>query len=153
MTIEAENRYGAVRVDLGELTLYEIPSFDPKNLIGTLPRVVVRMLEAFTLDALAPALSRPYRGPVPEIPRLPVPRVVVPEISAARDAYCRSHQRGARDVTGGRHRGLPQVPESRRADRRADAEIAEQLTQPGGARVRHVTAGGPPEGRCRCGGR
>jgi serine/threonine protein kinase len=71
VTIEAENRYGAVRVDLGELTLYEIPSFDPKNLIGTLPRVVVPVLEAFTLDALAPALATVPRVVVPEIPRLP----------------------------------------------------------------------------------
>jgi hypothetical protein len=71
VTIEAENRYGAVRVDLGELTLYEIPSFDPKNLIGALPRVVVPALDAFTLDALAPALATVPRVAVPEIPRLP----------------------------------------------------------------------------------
>jgi serine/threonine protein kinase len=71
VTIEAENRYGAVRVDLGELTLYEIPPFDPKNLIGTLPRVAVPPLEPFTLDALAPALATVPRVAVPEIPRLP----------------------------------------------------------------------------------
>jgi hypothetical protein len=71
VTVEAENRYGAVRVDLGELTLYEIPPFDPQNLIGTLPRVAVPPLEAFTLDALAPALATVPRVTVPEIPRLP----------------------------------------------------------------------------------
>jgi hypothetical protein len=71
VTLEAENRYGAVRVELGELTLYEIPPFDPKSLIGTLPRVAVPPLEAFTLDALAPALATVPRVAVPEIPGLP----------------------------------------------------------------------------------
>ena len=71
VTIEAENRYGAVRVDLGELVLYEIPPFDPKSLIGTLPRLAVPPLEAFTLDALAPALATVPRVAVPELPRLP----------------------------------------------------------------------------------
>jgi hypothetical protein len=71
VTIEAENRYGAVRVDLGELILYDIPPFDPKSFIGTLPRLAVPPLEAFTLDALAPALATVPRVAVPEIPRLP----------------------------------------------------------------------------------
>jgi hypothetical protein len=69
--IEAKNRYDAIRVDLGELTVYEIPPFDPKSLIGALPRVAVPPLEAFTLDALAPALATVPRVAVPEIPRLP----------------------------------------------------------------------------------
>jgi hypothetical protein len=71
VTIEAENRHGAVRVDLGELIIYEIPPFDPKSLIGTLPRLAVPRLEAFTLDALAPALATVPRVRVPELPRLP----------------------------------------------------------------------------------
>lgn len=71
VTIEAENRYGAVRVDLGELMLYEIPPFDPKSFTGTLPRLAVPPLEAFTLDALAPALATVPRVAVPELPRLP----------------------------------------------------------------------------------
>ena len=71
VTIEAENRYGAVRVDLGELILYDIPPFDPKSFIGTLPRLAVPSLEAFTLDALAPALATVPRVAVPELPRLP----------------------------------------------------------------------------------
>lgn len=71
VTIEAENRYGAVRADLGELVLYEIPPFDPKSFVGTLPRLAVPPLEAFTLDALAPALATVPRIAVPELPRLP----------------------------------------------------------------------------------
>jgi hypothetical protein len=71
VTIEAENRYGAVRVDVGELVLYEIPPFDPESFIGTLPRLAVPPLEAFTLDALAPALATVPRIAVPELPRLP----------------------------------------------------------------------------------
>jgi hypothetical protein len=69
--IEAKNDYGALRVDLGELTLYEIPPFDPQSLIGRLPRLAVPRLEAFTLDALAPALATVPRIAVPELPRLP----------------------------------------------------------------------------------
>ena len=72
VTIEAENRFGAVRVDLGELILYDIPPFDPKSFIGTLPRLAVPPLEAFTLEALAPALATVPRVAVPELPRLPV---------------------------------------------------------------------------------
>jgi hypothetical protein len=72
VTIEAANRYGAVRVDLGELTLYELPPFDPRSLIGTLPRLPeVPTLEAFTLGALAPALATVPRVPVPEFPKIP----------------------------------------------------------------------------------
>jgi hypothetical protein len=71
VTIEAENQFGAVRVDLGELILYDIPPFDPKSFIGTLPRLAVPPLEAFTLDALAPALATVPRVAVPELPRLP----------------------------------------------------------------------------------
>ncbi|MCW2930719.1 MAG: Mn2+-dependent serine/threonine protein kinase [Actinomycetia bacterium] len=71
VTIEAKNRYGAVRVDLGELILYDIPPFDPKRFIGTLPRLTVPPLDAFTLDALAPALATVPRVQVPELPRLP----------------------------------------------------------------------------------
>ena len=71
VTLEAENRYGAVRVDLGELVLYELPPFDPKSFMGTLPRLTVPPLEAFTLEALAPALATVPRIAVPELPRLP----------------------------------------------------------------------------------
>ena len=71
VTLEARNRYGAVRVDLGDLELYEIPPFKPEQLIGTLPRLAVPRLEAFTLDALAPALATVPRVEVPELPPVP----------------------------------------------------------------------------------
>lgn len=71
VTIEAGNRYGAVRVDLGDLELYEIPEFKPQDFIGTLPRLAVPQLEAFTLEALAPALKAVPRVTVPEFPPLP----------------------------------------------------------------------------------
>jgi hypothetical protein len=71
VTLETENRYGAVRVDLGELMLYEIPPFDPKSFIGTLPRLAVPPLEAFTLDAFAPALATVPKVAIRELPRLP----------------------------------------------------------------------------------
>jgi hypothetical protein len=72
VTIEAANRYGAVRVDLGELTLYELPPFDLRDLVGTLPRLPeAPTLEAFTLGALAPALATVPRVPVPDFPKIP----------------------------------------------------------------------------------
>jgi hypothetical protein len=71
VTIEAGNRYGAVRADLGELTLYEIPPFEPERFIGTLPRLAVPPLHAFTLDALAPALANVPRVAFPEVPLVP----------------------------------------------------------------------------------
>ena len=72
VTLEAKNRYDAVRVDLGELKLYEIPPFDPKSIHRCAAEVAVPPLEAFTLDALAPALATVPRVAVPELPRLPV---------------------------------------------------------------------------------
>jgi hypothetical protein len=72
VTIEAANRFGAVSVDLGELTLYELPPFDLRDLVGTLPRLpAVPTLEAFTLGALAPALATVPRVRVPEFPKIP----------------------------------------------------------------------------------
>jgi hypothetical protein len=72
VTIEAANRYGGVRVDLGELTLYELPPFDPASLLGTLPRLAqLPRLDAFTMDAFAPALATVPRVAVPELPGLP----------------------------------------------------------------------------------
>lgn len=72
VTIEAANRFGRVRVDLGELTLYELPRFDPASFIGTLPRPGVPAISAFGMDALAPALATVPRVPLPEMPQLPV---------------------------------------------------------------------------------
>ena len=56
---------------MGELTLYEIPPFDPQSLVGTLPRLAVPPLEAFTLDTLDSALATMPRVATPELPRLP----------------------------------------------------------------------------------
>jgi serine/threonine protein kinase len=71
VTLEAENRYGSVRVDLSELVLYEIPPFDPQSLVGTLPRLAVPPLEALTLDALDSAIATMPRVAAPELPGLP----------------------------------------------------------------------------------
>ena len=71
VTIEAKNRHGGVRADLGELTLYEIPPFDPQSFVGTLPRLAVPPLEAFTLDTLDAALATMPRVAAPELPRVP----------------------------------------------------------------------------------
>jgi serine/threonine protein kinase len=72
VTIEAANQYGAFRIDLGELTLYEIPPFDPKSLTGILPGLPsVPRIDAFALDRLAPALATVPRVALPELPSLP----------------------------------------------------------------------------------
>ena len=148
VTIEAENRYGAVRVDLGELMLYEIPPFDPKSFIGTLPRLAVPPLEAFTLDALAPALATVPRVAVPELPRLPT-MPTADLTGVLRETLLPAGSTGQPQP---RHRAVPQIPGFRRAGRRADAGDRRAADQPG-ARVRQVTAGVPSEGPCRRGGR
>lgn len=71
VTLEAGNRYGAVHIDLGELELYEIPEFPPEEFLGKLPRLAVPRLEAFTLDAVGPALATVPRIPAPELPPVP----------------------------------------------------------------------------------
>jgi serine/threonine protein kinase len=73
VTIEAKNRHGGVRADLGELTLYEIPPFDPMSYVGKLPRLAVPPIEAFTLDSLDAAIATMPRIAAPELP--PVPAV------------------------------------------------------------------------------
>jgi serine/threonine protein kinase len=71
VTIEAENKYGAVRVDLGELELYEIPPFEPYTFVGALPKPAVPQLDAFTLDGLDAAFATVPRIATTELPRLP----------------------------------------------------------------------------------
>ena len=71
VTIEASNRFGAIRVDLGELILYEIPEFDPKSLFGALPRLAVPDLAAFSAEALTPALASLPQVQFPELPGVP----------------------------------------------------------------------------------
>jgi hypothetical protein len=71
VTIEAANTYGAFRIDLGELTLYEIPPFDPMSLAGALPGLpALPRLDVFTLDALAPALAAVPRIAIPQLPKI-----------------------------------------------------------------------------------
>ena len=75
VTIEAANRFGAVRVDLGELILYEVPPFDPKSLIGALPRLPpLPALPDYDLQALAPTKESVPRVSMPEFPAIPTIR-------------------------------------------------------------------------------
>ena len=67
--IEVTNRFGALRMDLGEIKLYELPPFDLK--LGYLPRLEVPPLPAFTLDATRSALDSMPLVPVPEVPPVP----------------------------------------------------------------------------------
>jgi hypothetical protein len=126
VTIEAENRYGAVRVDLGELTLYEIPPFDPKSFIGTLPRLAVPPLDAFTLDALAPALATVPRVAVPEFPRLPT--IQTAELtSVLRETLLPAGSTGQAAQAGGIAQSL-RFPDFGALIAGPTREIAEQLT-------------------------
>lgn len=68
--IEVTNRYGTLRIDLGEITLYELPEFKPFNL-GALPRPNVPRLEAFTLKHMRPVLDAVPAVIVPEVPTVP----------------------------------------------------------------------------------
>ena len=67
--IEVANRFGKLRVDLGEITLYELPPFEVQ--LGYLPRLEVPPLRAFTLDAMRPALESVPRVRVPQVPPVP----------------------------------------------------------------------------------
>jgi hypothetical protein len=71
--IEVTNKFGTLRVDLGQITLYELPAFTPFDPRG-LPRPWVPRLEAFSLEHMRPVLDavpamRPLElTPVPSLP-------------------------------------------------------------------------------------
>ena len=71
VVLEAENRFGRVRVDLGELEMFEMPQFDPASITGTLPRFSVPRMESFNADVLAPALMATPKIEVPQVPQFP----------------------------------------------------------------------------------
>jgi hypothetical protein len=71
VVLEARNRFDTVRVDLGELEMFEVPQFDLAGLTGALPRVSVPAMDAFDSDVLAPALKAVPRIEVPQVPRFP----------------------------------------------------------------------------------
>ncbi len=126
VTIDAENRYGTVRVDLDELVIYEIPPFDPKDLIGTLPRLSVPPLEAFTLDSLAPALATVPRVAVPELPPLPtVPTADLTEV--LRETLLPAASSGRSPQSGGAARSL-RFPDLGALVAGPTREIADQMT-------------------------
>jgi hypothetical protein len=69
--LEAKNRFDTVRVDLGELEVFEMPQFDPAGITGTLPRFSVPTMESFNADVLAPAFKATPRIDVPQVPQFP----------------------------------------------------------------------------------
>jgi serine/threonine protein kinase len=126
VTIDAANRYGAVHVDLGELMIYEIPPFDPKSFIGTLPRLAVPPLDAFTLDSLAPALATVPRVAVPELP--PVPAMPTADLTAVlREMLLPTGSAGLLPPAGGIAQSL-RFPDLGELVAGPTREIAEQLT-------------------------
>jgi serine/threonine protein kinase len=71
VVLAAKNRFDSVRVDLGELEMFEVPQFDLAGLVGALPRAPVPTLDSFNSDVLAPALKAVPKIDVPQVPRLP----------------------------------------------------------------------------------
>jgi len=69
VTIEVANRFGRLQVNLGEITLYELPPFEVR--LGYLPSLEVPELRAFTLEAIRPALESMPRIQVPQVPPVP----------------------------------------------------------------------------------
>lgn len=67
---EVTNRFGTLRLDLGEITLYELPKFTPFS-PGTLPRPEIPRLDAFTLEHMRPVLDAVPAVLVPEVPAVP----------------------------------------------------------------------------------
>jgi hypothetical protein len=69
LTLEAKNRFDTVRVDLGELEIFEMPQFDPTSITSTLPRLSVPTMDSFDADVLAPALRATPKIDVPQVPQ------------------------------------------------------------------------------------
>lgn len=69
--LEAKNRFDRVRVDLGELEIFEVPQIDLASITGNLPRFSVPNMESFNADVLTPALMATPKIAVPQVPRLP----------------------------------------------------------------------------------
>ncbi len=68
--IELTNKFGTLRIDLGEITLYDPPKFTPLD-FGTLPRPTVPRLDTFTLEHMRPVLQAVPTVIVPEVPTVP----------------------------------------------------------------------------------
>lgn len=71
--IEVKNKFGTLRIDLGEITHYELPEFKPVR-VGTLPQPGIPRLKAFTLEHLRPAMEavpKTAAPPMPVVPSLP----------------------------------------------------------------------------------
>jgi hypothetical protein len=68
--IEVTNRFGTLRVDLGDISLYELPKFTPVDPRG-LPRPEIPRLGAFTLEHVRPVLAAVPAVLVPEVPAVP----------------------------------------------------------------------------------
>jgi hypothetical protein len=130
VTIEAGNQYGAVRANLGELMLYEIPPFDPKSFTGALPRLAVPPLEAFTLDALAPTLATVPRVVIPELPRLP-PVPTADLTSVLRETLLPADRTGQPSQSGVITQSL-RFPDLGELVAMPTREIAQQLTSQAG---------------------
>jgi hypothetical protein len=71
VVFEAKNRFHSVRVDLGELEMFDVPRFDLAGLSGALPRIAVPTMDSFNSDVLTPALKAVPRIDLPQVPRLP----------------------------------------------------------------------------------
>ena len=67
--IEARNRYGIARMHLGEIVLYDLPSFNVD--LNYLPRPQIPDIEPFSVERVGAVLGGPVRVRVPEVPPVP----------------------------------------------------------------------------------
>jgi hypothetical protein len=68
--LEVTNKYGVLPIDLGEITIDDLPEFKPID-FGTLPRPSVPRLEAFTLEHIKPVLNAVPHVTAPRMPAVP----------------------------------------------------------------------------------
>ena len=68
--IEVTSKFGTLRIDLGNVTSYELPPFTPFN-PAMLPRPVIHGLKEFSLEHMRPVLDAVPAVRVPELPTVP----------------------------------------------------------------------------------
>jgi hypothetical protein len=86
--IEVTNKFGTLPINLGNITLYQLPPFTPFS-PGTLPRPVIPRVAEFSLEHLRPVLDAVPAIGMPQVPAIP-PAPTQELVGSFRDAFTRA---------------------------------------------------------------